>query len=307
MAKRVLVVGDIMVDRYTYVRTERFAPEASIPVWDEVSHETRLGGAANVAHNLKALGEDDVDVCLAGICGGFLSEIEKISIDTRACEVGQTMVKERYVDYNLGKHVFRSDNFKNFFYERTVGLERRIETLLASEKFDAVVYSDYDKGTISPRVVELTKNLSALTVVDSKRIDLTLFKGLSVLKVNEHEYSIQVSKGPYTNVESLFQSVVVTKGSKGAQVRQAVEQITDRRRENEPEVVQSSNSRYIIDSEDFPTIAVKAIDVTGCGDTHTAAMTFSLLFYDDLRRAVKFANECARNVVQKFGTSVVSR
>ncbi|MFA5750422.1 MAG: PfkB family carbohydrate kinase, partial [Candidatus Shapirobacteria bacterium] len=68
----------------------------------------------------------------------------------------------------------------------------------------------------------------------------------------------------------------------------------------------SSNMKYVVHAEDFHSEKVDAIDVTGCGDTHTAAMAFSLLKNpNDIRAAVKFANACAANVVKKFGTSIV--
>ena len=113
--KRVLVVGDVMVDRYFYVGSTRQAPEAPIPVWDKIEHENRLGGAANVAHNLKALGGEDIEVFLAGIVENEAKKmIGKIGINTILCAGFDTMYKDRYVDKNTMKIVFRCDNIKEF-------------------------------------------------------------------------------------------------------------------------------------------------------------------------------------------------
>lgn len=292
--KTILVVGDVMVDRYTYVQTERQAPEAPIPVWDVLRDEYRLGGAANVAHNLKALGGDEVEVHLAGVIDhADRRMISSLGIETILCAGTETMVKHRYVKEGKNEYLFRSDSFKSFSSGSRSTFLKSLDHFLPAHRFDAVILSDYNKGTICEEVVQRLKGRSDLNVVDSKRVDLKLFEGFSILKVNEHEYSVQVSRGPYTCVESLFDYVVVTKGKKGSELRQCEKQA-------------SGPNRYVVHTENFPVISVPAKDVTGCGDTHTAAMTFSLVKNNgDVRSAVKFANACARNVVQKFGTSVV--
>lgn len=292
---KVLVVGDIMVDRYTYVTSSRKAPEAPIPVWDELSHENRLGGAANVAHNLKALGGDEVEVFLAGIVDSADRKmISRLGIDTVMCTGFETMRKHRYVDEG-SQIIFRCDDRRSFRAQSVETFEACLQHF-RGHLFDSIIFSDYDKGTITRSVVDelAPAVVGGLTVVDSKRVDLSMFRGAHVLKVNEHEYSAQVSRGPYTNVEELFRHVVVTQGARGAQLRQSVQTLGEER---------AYVGKYIVNSEDFPTISVPAKDVTGCGDTHTAALTFALLKNGDIRNAVKFANECARDVVQRFGTS----
>jgi D-beta-D-heptose 7-phosphate kinase/D-beta-D-heptose 1-phosphate adenosyltransferase len=302
--KRVLVAGDIMIDNYVYVTSNRIASEAKIPVWDVVKQERRLGGAANVAHNLKILGVNDVEVYLSGIVDERDRKIiENIGINTILCSSGSTMRKDRFVDDNM-KYVLRCDNFKSFDQNRIDVFKRMLSFFLSAEihKFDAIIFSDYDKGTLNAQIVDLiVKSCSpGFIVVDSKRLDLSMFKGSLVLKINEFEYSRQVSKAPYVNVESLFTNVVVTKGKDGAELRQMLKSIKD----SHKNVVSANDERYITLTENFPSLSVATSDVTGCGDTHTAAMTFSLLAHDDLRMAIRFANECSRKVVQKFGTSV---
>ena len=289
--KSVLVVGDVMIDRYIHVRTERNAPEASIPVWDELRKENRLGGAANVAHNLKSLGKDDLIVYLAGIVGHEDRKmISRTGIDTILCTGAETMLKQRYVDEG-GKFLFRSDNKKSFSMDSKQSFKSCLSHFLPGHSFDAVVFSDYDKGTIDEEIVSMLSHRGKFVVVDSKRIDLSLYRGSSFLKLNESEYSAQISRGPYDCVEELFDGVVVTLGSRGAELRQH-----DKKR--------SSQSKYAIDVEHFPTQAADVVDVTGCGDTHVAAFTFSLLNGHDPRSSVRFANVCASKVVNLFGTSV---
>lgn len=288
---KVLVVGDVMLDRYSHVRTTRLAEEAKIPVWDELYDEHRLGGAANTAHNLKAIGGDEVQVHLAGICGSktVYQLLDKVGV-IRDRVVGMaTMTKRRFVDESQ-KFVMRLDNFRVFDPNDVELFEQLVDYY--PQQFDAIIFSDYDKGTITENVVRKLRPLAPLTVVDSKREDLRIFDGMRVLKVNELEYSAQVSSRLYPNVTKFFDFVVVTRGKDGADLLQC-------------EQVKSNDRRYIVHKEEFPVEKVIAKDVTGCGDTHTAAMTFALLKTHDIRTAVKFANKCAAKVVQQFGTSVV--
>jgi rfaE bifunctional protein kinase chain/domain len=288
--KRVLVYGDIFTDKYTFVETSRIAPEANTPVWDFVKDEIRLGGAANVANNIKALLNDEVDITLAGITSSSLIDnIFSISKFLGICS--ESIEKHRFIENSSKKILMRVDNQKYFSQtDSEVFNEYLISSLEDLEPFDAVVVSDYDKGTVSSKTIDVLKN-NSLTIVDSKRKDLSMFKGFKILKLNELEFSSQVSSKKYTCVERLFDYCVVTKGKNGAELRQA-ENVSD-------------SSSYVVHSESFFVDSVDSVDVTGCGDTHTAAMTVALLKNKNVRAAMRFANKCASKVVQKFGTSVV--
>lgn len=291
---KILVIGDIMIDKYVFVDTTRNASEARIPVWDFADEQYRLGGAANVANNLQTLGGDDVEVFLAGIVDVKTRVfIQTCGINVDLCAGSETMFKTRFVK-NSDEIILRYDNMKSF---DACDHEFFMELLkhYSYEPFDAVVVSDYDKGTITPEVMKIVNSFGVKPViVDSKRRDLTMFQGNSVLKINEHEYSIQSSSSIYPYVEGLFDYVVVTLGEDGADLRQC-------------EMTKSNQKRYVVHRENFPTKKAHAKDVTGCGDTHTAALCFSLLKNGgDIRMAIRFANACASRVVQKFGTSVVN-
>lgn len=288
---RILVVGDVMVDRYTYVRTDRFAPEMpGMPVWDQVYSEDRLGGAANVAANVIKL-MPGADVSLAGIIED-VGAITDLGINADLTVWGETMVKHRFVDHWTNRYVMRHDNMSKF-PEVDIGVfQTSLERCLSVQDYDAVILSDYDKGTIGPVVADIFRK-HPLTIVDSKRRDLQIYDGYKVLKINESEYSTQVSSDLYPCFERFFEHCVVTKGAKGSELRQC-------------EVTKSNDRRYMVHSEQFPTTPVQAVDVTGCGDTHTAAMTVALLQTNgDVRTAIRFANERAGEVVTKFGTCTV--
>jgi len=280
-----------MVDKYTYVRTERFAPEASVPVWDEVNSEERLGGAGNVAANIVKL-MPEAEVSLAGIISDT-NMVQELGINTDLSVHGKTMVKHRYVDHWTNRYVMRHDNMSRFLEPDVKFLRMLLESYaMVVHDYDAVILSDYDKGSIGPLVTDIFRK-HPLTIVDSKRRDLQIYDGYKVLKINESEYSTQVSNDLYPCFERFFEHCVVTKGARGAELRQC-------------EVTKSNDRRYVVHSEQFPTTPVQAVDVTGCGDTHTAAMAVALLQTNgDVRTAIRFANERAGEVVTKFGTCTV--
>lgn len=299
---RILVIGDIMLDHYTYVTSTRTSEEAPVPVWDEVGDDYRLGGAANVAANLASIGGEEVEVHLAGIAGSYklMNLIDLAGVKHERVFGHQSMVKRRYVDRLTTKILARVDNFKEFDPEETDFFQMMTE-YWAGDTFDAIIFSDYDKGTLTDDVVSMFRTSDSLVVVDSKRADLRIFSGADVLKVNHEEYSAQVSNRLYPNVCAMFKNVVVTRGGDGADL------IMCERDRSEGDAAVShvlTGHRYVNHTEHFPISPTTVVDVTGCGDTHTAAMAFCMLKTKDIRSAVKFANQCAGQVVKQFGTSV---
>jgi len=299
--KRVLVVGDILLDRYTKVTTERKAQEADIPVYDRIEYrddiynddDVRLGGAANVATNIKTLAGDEVEVTVSGILNatlvGMLIDSEIFPGPFQYAEFG-LLSKHRYVCDN--KIIFRVDNKKRFDDKDIKNFERKFSI---DSDFDAIVISDYDKGTVTQQIAEKIIESGVPTIVDSKAYDLRKYTGAKFLNINEDEFSRQVSNRLYTNIESLFDFVLVTMGPKGSELRQL-------------EKIKSNDRSYTVHSEHFPTTSVPVVDVTGCGDTHTAAFSLGVMRDPtDVRNAVRYANKSATLAVQKFGTTRISR
>lgn len=302
---KVLVIGDIILDHYSHVETTRNAQEANIPIWDVIKTENRLGGAANVALNLKAIGGDEVDVSLAGICDHYLREnLVRVNIDLRFLFDARWwgLIKNRLVDTD-GRIIMRYDNKKKFHeYDVEKFWKSFKDTYIADLQYDAIVISDYDKGTIDPTYIYCPQ--TPLMIVDSKRKDLSIYEGFDILKLNNSEFDIQLAnKESYGEkyFETLFSNVVVTKGRKGAELRNTVLKTSFISKYG------PSPIEYRTDKELFPVKKALEKDVTGCGDTHTAAMTFFMLKNRDIRKAVAFANVCASKVVEKFGTSIVSK
>ncbi len=303
----ILVVGDIMVDEYVHVTTSRKAMESGLPVWEDELTDYRLGGAGNVANNLKAL--SDCNVTLAGIIGDWeygFEHLESVGIEPLVVCNGPSMFKRRYVTEQNGKteHLLRHDIMSRFPTWNVSLLKSQLPYMLGDRRFDAIIFSDYDKGTIDEEVFNLCRSRSNLVVVDSKRPDLRLFAGSTVVKLNESEYSTQVSQKEY-QVESLFEFVVVTKGAAGTQLRVFSDNFHQKTHGKwVPAWNRAVTSKvYSIHTIDFPVDKAEVVDVTGCGDTHVAALTLSLMHGNDINHAIRYANAAARDVVQRFGTS----
>jgi D-beta-D-heptose 7-phosphate kinase/D-beta-D-heptose 1-phosphate adenosyltransferase len=294
--KEILIVGDIILDRYTVVNIERFAQEADIPVFDMTKEcELRLGGAANVAVNAASLGVNEVSVSISGISDSSINEaIRKHGIDVHMTISGCELEKHRLVTKDR-EIVARMDSKKEFsLYDTTNFEDAFLDTPL--DDYDLIIISDYNKGTVTEKVARYIIESGVRTIVDSKRYDLSIFDGAFALNINKEEYSRQVSNKAYVPFERLFDYALVTLGEDGSMLRQY---------ENAEAGVTTS---YIIHSEEFPTKEVEAVDVTGCGDTHTAAFAVGLARdSNDVRGAVRYANGCATIAVQKFGTSKVSK
>jgi len=292
---KILVVGDIIFDRYTYVDTSRRSQESNVPVYDVMAaDEFRLGGAANVAANIKALSDESTEVHLSGMLMSESSNyVRDRGIFLKMCAYGDQLTKHRFVDGT--DIVFRVDNKVKFDREIVDSFE---EAFIASmsDRYDAIIVSDYDKGTVTSEIARMIcklKSLGQFVVVDSKRNDLSIFDGADVLNVNEEEYSAQISNKLYTNVEMFFKYVIVTLGARGAKLLQH-ESVDER--------------HYILHEEIFPTEKTRVVDVTGCGDTHAAAFAVGVLRdRNDIRNAVRFANACATLAVQRFGTVSISK
>jgi D-beta-D-heptose 7-phosphate kinase/D-beta-D-heptose 1-phosphate adenosyltransferase len=221
---------------YQYGNVDRISPEAPVPVFESVSEESRPGMAGNVLVNLEALG------CTVNYLHG------------------ETSVKTRLIDARSRQQVLRIDN-DNF--SDALEIESQIPNI-----YDAVIVSDYNKGTVSYELIEdLVKEVNVPIFVDTKKTDLARLNGCYV-KINRLEKSRATSELP--NKEHL----VVTHGDQGAVWNDWV----------------------------FPAEIVGDVtDVCGAGDTFLAALVYKFLETTDMTQAVKFAIKASSITVQHVG------
>ena len=179
-----LIIGDVMIDSYIWGKTDRISPEAPVPVVSVESRQERLGGAANVALNVKSLSANPI-ICTV------------IGNDSK----GDTLIK-LFEENNLStKGIIRSNKRQllrideeidsDINHDETLSLLKTIENILKENKIDVVIFEDYDKGVITPdlieNVVKLSKHNNIPTIVDPKKRNFNLYKHVSLFKPNLKE------------------------------------------------------------------------------------------------------------------------
>ncbi len=194
---RILVVGDLMVDAYLLGRVERISPEAPVPILRAHQRERRAGGAANVARNLKAMG---VEVTVAGIIGkdqdgeDLMMELARLEMDTRGIlplEHRRTTVKTRVM--SGGQHLLRVDEEDDMDLDSDASQHflEKLSAVLKTADFDAILIEDYDKGALSPTVIEgllgMARERQIPVTVDPKFRHFDLYKGVALFKPNLKE------------------------------------------------------------------------------------------------------------------------
>lgn len=292
----VLIIGDVMLDRYWYGPTGRISPEAPVPVVKVENNEERPGGAANVAMNIASLGGHAHIVGLTGMDepAKVLTETLtalKVSCDFVALPNYPTVTKLRVL--SRGQQLIRLDFEDKFEDVDPALINERMDRALP--KVGAVILSDYDKGALE-NVQQLIQKARAAQVpvfIDPKGADFERYRGATLLTPNMTEFELVVGK--VRNEEELvrkglalieqfdFEALLVTRSEHG---------MTLLRRGQEP--------------FHLPTQAKEVFDVTGAGDTVISVLAASVSAGKPLDEACALANAAAGVVVGKLGTSTVS-
>jgi len=299
--RRIVVLGDVMLDRYLWGRVERISPEAPVPIVEVERESHSLGGAANVAHNLVALGGVPRLVSVIGedAAGQRLrAELAVRGIETLELVTDserRTTVKTRIVAHQ--QHVVRADE-EDRVPVRGAPLRQileHLERLLVDA--DALVVSDYGKGVVEPEVLvpAMARALElGLTVsVDPKENHFPLYKGATVITPNLYEAGLAVGNRIRDEASLLaagrelrerlhLECALITRGADGM-------------------------SLFLRDGRHvhLPTVAREVYDVTGAGDTVVAVVGQALAAGADLITAASLANHAAGEVIRHTGTAVV--
>jgi D-glycero-beta-D-manno-heptose-7-phosphate kinase len=300
--KKVLVLGDIMLDHYIWGRVERISPEAPVPVLEAQSEEYRLGGAANVALNVHSLGARAI---LIGVVGedrtaektrelmiaydldmsGLVSDPERpTTLKTRIGAVNQQIVR---IDFEAKDDVNQEIEAK---------IRQKLDSLLP--ECDALIIEDYNKGLLTAGIISYALTLamqnSVPVAVDPKRKNFMAYQGVDVFKPNYREIQ-QVFGTVFENDQSFYTAA------------------QDLKRENQIQnliVTHGSKGMYVFFGEDevkyLPTFAREVFDVSGAGDTVISAVTLAFISGADIALAAEVANHAAGVVCGIQGTASVS-
>ncbi|NOZ24548.1 MAG: D-glycero-beta-D-manno-heptose-7-phosphate kinase [Nitrospirae bacterium] len=299
--KNILVVGDIILDHYIWGLVERISPEAPVPVIDVKDENYTLGGAANVAANIVALGGNATVVGVRGddVSGEVLQALLKErGIDTAGLFRGKrpTTIKTRVIAHS--QQVVRFDREERKSIDER--LFRKIKDFLSSDpdRWDALIVSDYKKGVVSDRLMRFIakgyKKRGTFVSVDPKVGHFDFYKGVSLVTPNTKE----ATEG--TGIE-IKDERSLTRAGKALLRKLRCDAVLITRGEHGMTLFERGSAVSHI-----PTAAKGAYDVTGAGDTVIATLTLAHVSGADLRSAAVISNHAAGIVVGQVGTATVT-
>jgi rfaE bifunctional protein kinase chain/domain len=295
--RAVLVVGDVMLDEWIWGTVSRISPEAPVPVVAVSNHSFTLGGAGNVANNLRALEARVSIACTVGN-DAFALEIRRLLEDEEIETAGvfsvddrPTTRKTRIVAHN--QQVVRAD------WEAVAPLDGVVRARIAAfvreraARSDAVIFSDYAKGLLAREIVEAAFSCP-IVVVDPKPVNLTLFDGVTCIAPNVHEAAYA------TGIEIRDEATLDEAGARMLE-RMRCKYVVITRGEHGMSLFGADGTRL-----DVPSVARTVYDVSGAGDTAVAVLALALAARTPIERAVQLANFAAGAVVEKLGTATAS-
>lgn len=297
---RVLVIGDLILDRYIWGEIERISPEAPVQILAWEKESSALGGAANVANNLAQLG---CNVYLSGIIGydsegdELLKKAKQFNINTSLIlktRKFRTITKTRFISKN--QHVLRVDKENNSHIDLENKFIKRISSFI--EKIDGIICSDYSKGVFTEGLLRYlsttSKKKKIKIVVDPKGNNYKKYQGVTAITPNISEFSIAVGK--------------VSK--KETELDQDVKKLLKNINVEFILLTRGKNGMTLFDRKGRighePANAKEIFDVTGAGDTATAVFTMGLLGSSTLKDTLYLSNLSAGIVVGKVGTSTLT-
>ncbi len=289
---RILVVGDVMLDRYWHGDVARISPEAPVPVVHIQREENRLGGAANVALNIRNLGARVTLLSMVGQDDAACSLRHLLDQHSIESELGEdpgmeTIVKLRVI--GRAQQMLRIDFEKEPDHEVLTGMLERFAALL--DQHDAVLFSDYGKGGLAhiPLMIRMAREAGKPVLIDPKGSDWARYSGASVITPNRAELA-----------------QVIGAWSSEAQLHDKAQALRQKLNLQALLVTRSEEGMTLFEADrvsSVPANAREVADVTGAGDTVIATLTLMVACEVDLPQAMGWANRAGGLVVAKFGTA----
>lgn len=292
--KKILVVGDLMIDEYIWGKVSRISPEAPIPVVEVQKEDSKPGGAANVILNLVSLG---AKVYAAGVTGRddnakrLIKYLKNVKVDMSAVVADKsrpTTVKTRVIAHH--QQVVRID--KEHRADISAGTAKAIirKTAKLIRKMDAVIFSDYDKGLLTQRLVDgiMEKAKGKIVTVDPKPDNVDIFRNVTLISPNKKEAAeasgMQIStEEDVLNASKILRDITNSKA------------ILITRGEEGMSLYEDGMMRSV------PTVAREVFDVTGAGDTVISVVTLALACGSSFDEAAVLSNIAAGEVVAEVG------
>jgi rfaE bifunctional protein kinase chain/domain len=300
--RAVLIVGDLMLDHFVIGRVERISPEAPVPVVQFDHEEYRLGGAANVAHNVAALGGNAE---IAGIVGSddaatrLLADLARAGIDPGSIVTDRSRCTTR----KLRVVTTRNQQVARVDYECDGAITGALEDVMVRKVREAVaraaivLISDYQKGAITRRVAEAAIDSARAngipSLVDPKVPHIDYYRSASLITPNHHE----------------AEAITLMRIRNAEDARAAAQRVRERARCESVLITRGEHGMWLLgpDGEfDLPAEAREVSDVTGAGDTVIAAIALGLAAGGTLQDAARLANRAAGLAVSRFGPTAIT-
>ncbi|MCK5822872.1 MAG: hypothetical protein KAG95_02650 [Bacteroidales bacterium] len=304
--KKILIVGDVMIDAYMWGSVDRISPEAPVPIASITNREKRLGGAANVGLNVRALGAEAI---LCSVIGDddngkiFKQLLKKRNLTSKGILVDKdrdTTIKTRIICDN--QHMLRVDeeicepltsNLENKFIEQ-------LSNLILTDKIDAIIFEDYDKGNITPKIIEtivsLANKKNIPTLVDPKKRNFSSYNNVSLFKPNFKEITeglkIDIDKN---NIQSIH------KAAQRLQTKMNIKTVLITL--SELGIFICEDGSYFNAPAQIRTIA----DVSGAGDTVISVASLCLASNFEAKHIAQFSNIAGGLVCEKIGVVPIDK
>lgn len=306
-AKKVLVVGDVMIDSYVKGSVTRVSPEAPVPIVNLSLKESRLGGAANVALNLVALG---AETFIASVVGNDKDGSEMIQLfedEAINCspivrsESRKTTVKTRVLGNNQQLLRIDSEQTDDITSQEEDQLVQLIEKLVLENTVDAIIFEDYNKGVLTEKVIEkviaIAKANHIITTVDPKKTNFFAYKGVTLFKPNLKELKEGLNR--QFDIRHDLESF-----------EKSVELLTERLHNQISLVTLSEFGVFIKDADQkhyLPAHVRNIADVSGAGDTVISVATLCLTAGIALENVAQISNISGGLVCEEVGVVSIDK
>lgn len=304
--QNIIIVGDVMVDAYVWGNVNRISPEAPVPIVSVTKKENRLGGAANVALNIKAMGANPILCAVTGkdTNGKIFNDLvkaEKLSTQGILSYSNRTTTTKTRIIGNQHQ-MLRVDEevCTELSTQQSNDLFKRISALIEKQKIDAIIFEDYDKGLLNPslidKLVNLANSLNIPTTVDPKKNNFLAYKNVTLFKPNLRELKeglhidadLSLTKNLHTAIQQLNKTIhskitLITLSEKGVMITEGKNEFS------------------------IPAHIRTISDVSGAGDTVIAVATLCLAAKTSIRFLAALSNLAGGLVCEKVGVVSIDK
>lgn len=304
--KNVLIIGDVMIDSYIWGKVERISPEAPVPIINVKKREDRLGGAANVALNIKSLGANPI---LCSVIGNdknadlFFDLLDQDQLDKYGIirsENRITTKKTRVIGHH--QQLFRVDEEldTNINSDITEKLIETFNNIVDKLKIDVIIFEDYDKGVLNDHIIKTiitkSKQLEIPVVVDPKKRNFFSYIGVDLFKPNLKE----LKEGLKIDIDN----------SDKAALLDAAKMLKEKIKAETVMITLSENGVLVCDNNSnkiIPAHIRNISDVSGAGDTVISVVALALSSKLEVMKAAELANLAGGLVCEKVGVVPINK